>query len=161
MLFADPLTAIQTASNARAVTYTDERSAKGSSYDDMCIGYEKHLVGCNTKIFGPKHTMKGDLVLIKANKGKQIFMNIGILEKRLSSCTAWKDEGGEEWEHNWEYTPLTTIFELTPMMKETLERIGKETGCNAKNFTNPRFHSILLRPMYKALFETSLVPLVT
>lgn len=157
----DPLSAIRAAKKIRGITYTDEHSSENCSLNDLKIGHENCVVGCNSKVFGSSSTKSGDLVVIKANDGKRHFMTMGILNTFLSSCDAWKDKGGNVWLYNYSYIPITDIFEITPSFREEVLRLGKEHSCNGLNFFNSRFTSEKLRPIFLSLFERNLIPAAT
>jgi hypothetical protein len=140
--------AVQDAANIRGIAYQDMYSADKCSHTDLKLGHENGLVGCNgTLSLGASTTKKGDIVVIKANKGKRRYMSIGILETRLSSCDLWYKNGGHRWKYNYTYKPITKIFKITPELIQKVEALGAKHNCNAKNFFNARFCSVKLKPI--------------
>ena len=103
----------------RCVRYKDAFSAKGSSYQDLLIGTEHRVVGCNSKVFGSSKS--GDYVIVVANDGPRLYFTVGCLTERLYDCHLWADEGGRIWEHNFMYTPLLELQEITPVLKSKIE----------------------------------------
>lgn len=140
--------AVQDAANIRGIAYQDMYSADKCSYKDLKLGYKNCLVGCNGALsLGASTTKKGDIVVIKANKGGRKYMSIGILDTRLTSCDLWYRHGGHKWQYNYTYKPITKIFEITDAIVDTVNELGEKHNCNAKNFFNARFCSVKLKPI--------------
>jgi hypothetical protein len=149
---------VQEACRIISIVYTDEKSVKNCSYNDLELGYENCMVGCGGKsTLGASTTKKGDIVIIKANKGARKYMSIGVLDTRLENCKLWYEEGGIEWDYNYKYTPITQIFEITPSFCEKVYELGKKHNCNAKNFFNSRFCSIKLKPILLDLLKEGVI----
>jgi hypothetical protein len=93
------------------VSYTDERSAGGSSMEDMTIGYEHRAVGSNMSHLAS--AAKGDFVVVTAyNASKQRVFMVGVLGDAYPTCNLWQKEGGEVWKYNFHFTPITQILVL-------------------------------------------------
>lgn len=153
----NPLEVIAAAKSMRAVSYTDEMSAEKCSFKDLQIGYDNCTVGCNSAIFGSSTTGPGDLIIIMAKKNKKLYMNIGVLGERLESCTLWRDQGGHEWKYNFQYKPLTQIFEVTDTIRNAVIDIAVQNSCKTTTFFNSRFCSIKLRPIVHELFAQNII----
>lgn len=143
--------AITKAQKIRAVTYQDAFSVDHSAYKDLELGFQHHLVGCNSKIMGAP-TNPGDLILIMAVKDGIRYFTIGILENRAFECTLWKDHGGHKWDYNFHFRPLTGIV---PVCSELTAFVAESAECHhltASNFFNMRFCSGKLRAIFQDLF---------
>ena len=124
----------------RCVRYKDAFSAKGSSYQDLLIGTEHRVVGCNSKVFGA--SKPGDYIIVVANNGPRLFFTIGRLTERLYDCHLWADEGGHMWEHNFIYTPLLADpapQEITPELKTKMEDLFAAHLVDPSHLLHSRF----------------------
>jgi hypothetical protein len=93
------------------VSYTDERSAGGSSMEDMTLGLEHRVVGSNMPHLA--NAKKGDFVVVTAyNASKKRICVFGVLGDDYPSCTLWEKEGGEVWKYNFHFTPITGILNI-------------------------------------------------
>ena len=139
--------------NIRCITYKDERSAEKSAYNDLMLGCEHGVVGCNSKVFGSLKTIKGDLVIINAKKDGITHAIIGRLDTKLDECTVWSDEGGEIWTYNWTYEPLTDIFQYDTETKDEIIDFCTIHSLKYNNLFNSRLCSNKLQKAVELLLE--------
>ena len=117
------------------LSYKDERSANGKSYEDMSLGRTQKMVGCDSA--GLDKCSPGDIVIITAQAPGGRMFHVGILKKKSDDCLTWMDHGGEIWKRNWEYDPCTADMDV----KECVTAL-KEAGVpasDASNLFNMRF----------------------
>lgn len=143
------------------ITYTDERSAQGSSLEDMRLGIQNNVIGTNMSHFGSAN--KGDIAIVTATdeRGKRVFM-IGILGDALPSCDVWAAAGGELWKHNRVFTPITDIIQMETIKKEWQE-MCTVYAVNPHNIFNTRLcgYGSKYREALARAFVTKLFPLTT
>jgi hypothetical protein len=140
------------------LSYKDERSANGKSYEDMTLGRTHKMVGCNSAELDK--CSPGDIVIVTAQKpGGRIF-HIGILKKKVDVYMLWAGHGGEVWNHNWEYDPVTPNMDV----KECVTAL-KEAGVppsDASNLFNMRFcHGSKYIPHVAQAFREGIFPIST
>ena len=134
----------------RCVRYKDAFSAKGSSYQDLLIGTEHRVVGCNSKVFGSSKS--GDYVIVVANDGPHLYFTVGCLTERLYDCHLWADEGGRIWEHNFMYTPLLPgIYERTRELTARVETLCKAALIDPAYLFHSRFCGVRYAPVLHTL----------
>ena len=134
----------------RCISYKDKFSAGHSAWNDLHLGHVHHVVGCGSKWMD--RAAPGDLVVICAKKGGDLYCIIVALKERLGSCTVWADEGGLSWPYNWTYTPLTSLFLYTKEMKASILSMCT-SGLKYKNIFHPRFCSEKLKEPIEELIR--------
>jgi hypothetical protein len=139
-----------TPTKVRCVTYKDDFSAHGCSFNDLLIGARHTVVGCNSNVFGS--SKPGDLVIITANRGKRKFFTIGVLTERLYECTLWADAGGRVWEHNFVYHPLLDgLYERTPAINARVSELCAQLLINPTYVFHSRFCGERYAPVLRTL----------
>ena len=139
--------------NLKCVTYTDAKSMNKSSYDDFMLGIEHNIIGC-----GNKSLQVNDTVVIMTDpKIKPRYFIVVQLVERLYDNEFWAKRGGEVWEHNFKYVPLTRAYMITKDMKTQMKDLAKSHGLNEKNLFNARFCSSKMWPLLKEMFTANLV----
>jgi hypothetical protein len=127
------------------ISYTDEHSAHKDSLADLNLGAHHGVVGCNSARF--KSFKEGDIILITAAHNSTRYFQFGKIQTRLDGCRLWANEGGKLWDHNYTYTPLTTITILTPGLKQIRDEMCGRHNLNANYLMNSRFCSDKFLPM--------------
>jgi len=137
--------------NIRCVTYKDEFSSENCAYNDLEIGIRNSVVGCGSSVFGA--SKPGDIVLINAIKDKKRYVVIGLLSEKLEYCDAWVEEGGRRWDHNYKYTPITSMFQYDFNTEQDVQDLCKTHSLNKNNLFNSRFCSKKLKVVIDRLIE--------
>lgn len=135
----------------RCVTYKDEYSVGNSSYNDLKISMDKKVVGCGSSVFGA--SKKGDVVILCANKAKENYFVIGVLDERLERCNEWAKEGGRMWEHNFTFYPLTPIVKRDRFFQNDFERICEANQIKWQYMFNSRLCGIRYKPVVLCLLD--------
>jgi hypothetical protein len=133
----------------RCVTYKDEFSIDGSSYNDLLVSIEQKVVGCGSSVFGA--SKKGDIVIICANKGKEKYFTIGVLDRRLTSCSEWHIRGGREWEHNFTWIQLCPLIKKDLYFDHDFVEICNKHGLKWQYMFNSRLCGIRYKPVLEDL----------
>jgi hypothetical protein len=154
-------TFLDSAKKFYTVTYTDEHSAGGSSYNDLLITCAQGVVGCGSKRFGKAEM--GDVVLVQASHGKgkaqrKVFC-IGILGGEVSECHEWFSKGGEIWPYNYEFLPVTPIITRDEAFTSEFVLACEKTSVKPTCIFNSRFASEKsLKPVLTYMFEHGKIP---
>lgn len=137
------------------VSYTDARSAKGSSLNDMRLGITHHVVGSNCPHLACAKA--GDIAVVTAYEENKRVVVLGMLGAALPDCTVWQDAGGERWRFNFEFKPLTGEIMLEDI-KSAWTTICNEQSVNPHNMFNTRlcghgekYKSVLARAIEEGL----------
>lgn len=145
---ATPFTTM--AANLKCVTYTDENSVNGSSFQDLMLGLEHKILGCNTNLF------MNDMVLLTATKDKKRYVVVVRLEERLVDCTLWLDHGGKHWLHNFRFQALTGLQQVDEPFRLAMKEFGIKHGLNPNNLLNSRFCSAKMWPLMQELLDAKM-----
>ena len=146
---------LKSAKKYYTVTYTDEHSSGGSSYNDLLITCAQGVVGCGSKRFGKAEM--GDVVLVQASYGRgkaqrKVFC-IGILGDELPECHEWFSKGGEIWPYNYKFVPITPIITRDETFMSEIALACEKTGVKPTCIFNSRFASEKsLRPLLMYMF---------
>ena len=117
------------------------------------LGIEHNIIGC-----GNKSLQVNDTVVIMTDpKTKPRYFIVVQLVERLYDNEFWAKHGGEVWEHNFKYVPLTRAYMVTEDMKTRMKDLAKSHGLNEKNLFNARFCSAKMWPLLKEMFTANLV----
>ena len=136
--------------NLKCVTYTDERSIGGSSYQDLMLGLDHKILGSNTNLF------VNDVVLLTATKAKHRYVMVVRLEERVPDCTLWLDHGGNHWLHNFRFQPLTGLQQVDEAFRSSMKEFGIKHGLNPNNLLNSRFCSAKMWPLMQELLDAKM-----
>ncbi len=117
------------------LSYKDERSANGKSYEDMALGRTHKMVGCNSAELDKCNP--GDLVIVTAQKPGGRTFHVGILKKKVDMCMLWALHGGEAWKYTWEYDPCTPDMDVAECIRSLKE--ADVPAADAKGIFNMRF----------------------
>ena len=126
------------------ITYSDKYSVGKSAWNDLLLGRDHNMVGCNSRTLG-RTANRGDIIIIVANYNKKKYCIIGSLQERIDNCELWFNEGGHLWEYNWRYEPLTNIIEINPQIKKELQEVCEEYELKYNNLFHSRFCSNKLK----------------
>jgi hypothetical protein len=135
----------------QCITYVNKYSAGKSSLRDLQIGIEHGVVGCGSKRLDK--SQQGDIVIINATDNKIKYAVIGQLIEKIASCDKWSKEGGHTWPYNWEYTPLTPIFEYNSETKQEITQICKDHSIYPGHVFNSRYCNKKYKPVVYFLLE--------
>jgi len=137
--------------SVQCITYVNEYSAGKSSLRDLEIGIEHGVVGCGSNRLNK--SKRGDIVIINATDNKIKYAVIGQLTEKLESCDKWSNEGGHTWPYNWEYIPLTPIFEYDNETKQEISQICREYSIYPGHVFNSRYCAKKYQPVVCFLLE--------
>jgi hypothetical protein len=122
------------------------------SYNDLALGAKHCIVGANGKAFGA--SKPGDRVIIVANQGKKRYFTVVQIVERLAECSLWASEGGHVWSHNYIYTPLIGITEITDTVTTLRDTVAGQLLLNPANFFHARFCSKKLNPLLDGMLAS-------
>ena len=140
------------------LSYKNERSANGKSYEDMALGRTHKMVGCNSAELDK--CSPGDIVIINAETPRGRSFHVGILKKKVDVYMLWAGHGGEVWSYNWDYDPVTLDMDV-----KTCVTALKDAGVpasDAMNLFNMRFcHGTKYMPHVARAFRDGIFPVST
>ena len=137
--------------NLRCVTYTDENSIGGSSYQDLMLGLDHKILGCGTALYA------GDTVLLTANRAKTRYVVLVRLDERLEECDLWLEHGGKRWNNNFRFTALTQVQAIDAVFKSSLKDFADKLGLNPNCLLNSRFCSAKMWPLLNELLTSGIL----
>jgi hypothetical protein len=159
---------MNTTKRLTCVRYTDAMSIGHCSYNDLALGAKHCIVGANGKAFGA--SKPGDRVIIVANQGKKRYFTVVQIVERLAECSLWAEaqtdaeaqtnagESGHVWSHNYIYTPLIGITEITDAVTALRDTVAGKLLLNPTNFFHARFCSKKLNPLLDGMLASLAAP---
>jgi hypothetical protein len=126
------------------IAYSDKYSVGKSAWNDLLLGCDHNMVGCNSRTLG-NCANRGDIIIIVANNNKKKYCIVVSLQERIENCELWFNEGGHLWKYNWTYKPITNIIEITPQLKQELQDFCGEHELKYNNLFHSRFCSNKLK----------------
>lgn len=124
--------------------YTNTWSVGGDSKNDMDLGYQHGVVGCNLPSFGKGHIIPGTLLLVHDKSHIHISEARGDAEEHEKPL--WHNNGGARWKYNYKIRSLTPVVPLTPALREFVRNLGVDERAFWDNIRHSsQFRDVLLK----------------